>query len=209
MFFGFFSLKLCAKFWNSMIRIHGKIFSQKWPLLTPLCSGPKMHGLHLSDFFSNVCFQMCPQIVGSRGDKVKSKWVLKLPARERMQSHIACITFSVVYFQMFLQIACLRWRIVALVAFVWLFPCVFLNESLNCLHEKRQSHIGLNSLQIGYIYLTFLTFLVFFLQIFYICINILKSSFHCQCVFCFAQMIGSNWIKKHDWLLNSNNPNFS
>ena len=108
MFFGFFSLKLCAKFWNSMIRIHGKIFSQKWPLLTPLCSGPKMHGLHLSDFFSNVCFQMCPQIVGSRGDKVKSKWVLKLPARERMQSHIACITFSVVYFQIFLQIACFR-----------------------------------------------------------------------------------------------------
>ena len=67
-----------------------------------------MHGLHLSDFFSKVCFQMCPQIVGSRGDKVKSKWVLKLPIRERMQSHIACITF---------------------------FRCVFSNVSSNRLFE--------------------------------------------------------------------------
>ena len=32
--------ELCAKFWNSMIKIHGQIISQSWPLLNPFYSGP-------------------------------------------------------------------------------------------------------------------------------------------------------------------------
>ena len=32
--------ELCAKFWNSMIKIHGEIISQSWPLLTLFYSGP-------------------------------------------------------------------------------------------------------------------------------------------------------------------------
>ena len=32
--------ELCAKFWNSMIKIHGEIIFQSWPLLTPFYSGP-------------------------------------------------------------------------------------------------------------------------------------------------------------------------
>ena len=35
--------ELCAKFWNSMTKIHGEIFCQSWPLLTPFCSGPIVH----------------------------------------------------------------------------------------------------------------------------------------------------------------------
>jgi len=32
--------ELCLKFWNSMIKIHGEIISQSWPLLTLFYSGP-------------------------------------------------------------------------------------------------------------------------------------------------------------------------
>ena len=122
---------------------------------------------------------------------------------------LLALLFSVVYFQMFLQIACLRWRIVALVAFVWLFPVCIFEWVLKLLAwEEAESHWF--KLSPNWLHLfDFFDISSCFLQNFYICINILKSSFHCQCVFCFAQMIGSNWIKKHDWLLNSNNPNFS
>ena len=35
--------ELCWKFWNSMIKIHGEIISQSWPLLTLFYSGPIVH----------------------------------------------------------------------------------------------------------------------------------------------------------------------
>ena len=112
---------------------------------------------------------------------------------------LLALLFSVVYFQMFLQIACLRWRIVALVAFVWLFPVCIFEWVLKLLAwEEAESHWF--KLSPNYLHLfDFFDISSCFLQIFYICINILKSSFHFQCVFCFAQMIGSNWIKK-TWL---------
>ena len=170
---------------------------------------PKCMGCICQTFSPMYVFKCVLKSLAPGGDKVKSKWVLKLPARERMQSHIACITFSVVYFQIFLQIACFRWRIVALVAFVWLFPVCIFEWVLKLLAwEEAESHWF--KLSPNWLHLfDFFDISSCFLQNFYICINILKSSFHCQCVFCFAQMIGSNWIKKHDWLLNSNNPNFS
>ena len=35
--------ELCLKFWNSMIKIHGEIISQSWPLLILFYSGPIVH----------------------------------------------------------------------------------------------------------------------------------------------------------------------
>ena len=35
--------ELCAKFWNSMIKIHGEIICQSWPLLTLFYSDPIVH----------------------------------------------------------------------------------------------------------------------------------------------------------------------
>ena len=150
---------------------------------------------------------MCPQIAGSRGDK--SKWVLKLPARERMQSHIACITFfrcvfsnvsSNRLFEMTHRCTCCICLTFSMCIFEWVLKLLAWEEA-----ESHWFKLSPNWLHL----FDFFDISSCFLQIFYICINILKSSFHCQCVFCFAQMIGSNWIKKHDWLLNSNNPNFS
>ena len=37
--------ELSAKFWNSMIKIHGEIIFQSWPLLTLFYSGPIVHWL--------------------------------------------------------------------------------------------------------------------------------------------------------------------
>ena len=71
-----------------------------------------------------------------------------------MCPHIACPRWCIVtlvafvwlfsfgHFQMNSQIACTIGCIVTLVAFVWLFSTVFSNVPLNCLPEKRYSHIG-------------------------------------------------------------------
>ena len=37
--------ELCAKFWNSLIKIQGEIIGQSWALLTPFNSGPIVHWL--------------------------------------------------------------------------------------------------------------------------------------------------------------------
>ena len=58
---------------------------------------------------------------------------------------------SMVFRQMSLQIACLRWGIVTVITFVWLFstmcPHTFLHSAFSnvssiCLPRKRHSHIG-------------------------------------------------------------------
>ena len=47
--------ELCARFWNSMIRIHGQIISQSWPLLTPFYSGPIVHWVTGVRGFNFLC----------------------------------------------------------------------------------------------------------------------------------------------------------
>ena len=51
--------ELCLKFWNSMIKIHGEIISQSWPLLTLFYSGPIVHCVTPSMWYISNIIPRC------------------------------------------------------------------------------------------------------------------------------------------------------
>ena len=128
--------------------------------------------------FSTVRFQMCPQMACTR------RGIVTLVAFVRL--------FFTVSYQMSPQITYLRESIVTLVAFVWFFSTV-----------RFQMYP-----QMAWIRRCIVTLVTFwfndiascFLQDCHICtlqtkVIIFKILLHCHCVFCFAQMVASNWVK--------------
>ena len=78
---------------------------------------------YFSNFFANCLPKRRQSHIGSTCLHCAFSNVDSKSLNQSRESHIHCICFSV-RFQMFLQIACLRRGIVALVAFVWLFSTV-------------------------------------------------------------------------------------
>ena len=101
--------------------------------------------------------------------------------------------FSTMHLRMCPQNVRIRWCIVTLFAFVWLFSTVYL---------QMNPQIAWIRWSISTLVALFCQHYIFssFLQYFYICILktkviISKTLFHCHCVFRFAEMVASNWVK--------------
>ena len=82
---------------------------------------------------------------------------------ERMHNHLGyiCLTFPTVRFQMCPQIAFLRWCIITLVAFVWLFSTVFSNVPSTHLQKSMLNHTGGIFLTFHFCVLSHVCFYVF------------------------------------------------
>ena len=128
--------------------------------------------------FSTVCFQMCPQFVCPRWCEVTLVAFV--------------LIFPTVRFQMCPQMASLNGCKVTLVAFVWLFSTVRFQmcPQMACIGRCIFTLVACMWHDIVSIFRQ--DFHIWTLQTKVI---IFKSLFHCHCVWCFAQMMASNWVR--------------